>query len=89
MISIDEYYIVPAEIADMYKDYNDGNMYANFVRLNDGRYAINERCEVQFPEEFEKVKLYMEENHIPSEKRKIDYSEIWVDPDLPPIPTEQ
>lgn len=85
MITEQQYYIVPALIYQMYKGYNEGNLYANFIRLNDDTYAINERVAEDFSEEFSQVAAMAQGQGMSIEKRHLEYSEIWVDPELPPM----
>lgn len=88
MITEDYFYIVPEEVFERYKGYHLDNLYANFLKLFSGQYAINTRVKTDFPDEFAVVEQYIIDNNIPYENRQLDYSEVWYDPEQPPIPQE-
>ena len=71
MITDEKYYILPEVVRDLYQNYHDSNMYANFVRLNNGLYAISERVKNDFPSEFSSVETYIRENDIIFEFREL------------------
>lgn len=85
MMTLEKFYIVPLIIYNMNNDYNENNLYVNFIKLKDERYAISERIKTDFNGKFFEIESFINDNNIPYEFRKLDYNEIWIDPNLSPI----
>lgn len=84
-MTLEKFYIVPLIIYNMNNDYNENNLYVNFIKLKDGRYAISERIKIDFNEKFFEIESFIKNNNISYEFRELDYNEIWIDPNLSPI----
>jgi hypothetical protein len=83
MITEDLFLIVPANMENLVKGFRDKNLVLNPIKLNDGRIAINARAREQLGDKFPLRESVLNKAKVEFELRKLNYAEVWHDPDLP------
>lgn len=73
---VNKFYIVPQSVCDAFNKYTEGQDSVDFIKLNNGMYAVTERIAEVFPEKFSEVATALRENNITIELRTISSDEL-------------